>query len=343
MIKQITLDDRVEWSDYIRRAAQYDCYHTWHYHSLETTGHPVLLVSEVKDDFIAVPLVKRKIEGTEYFDLTSVYGFTGPISNKKVESVEDCMIRHFTEDMLNYFDDEKIVTVFSRLHPFYDQSRLISPMGGLHDNGKTIFIDLTCAIEDQIMKYQPSMRSKIKKLREVYGLTFQEERGEAAAQKFKELYLESMTRINASESYYFSDNYFKTFAATDEYDARFVMIYDKDVLVCSSIVMLTNGIMQAHLIGVKSDYVKLSPGKLMVDELCRLARENNINYYNLGGGVGFREDNVYQWKRCFSDRTHDFKTWRFIANSTIYEKLVQEKNLSAHESIDFFPLYRYNQ
>ena len=89
MKKIITINDKKEWCLYVKRALNYDFYHTWYYHSLDTSGFPILFVYHEDENFIAFPLLKRSIPESDLFDFTSVYGYTGPISNINFELLED--------------------------------------------------------------------------------------------------------------------------------------------------------------------------------------------------------------------------------------------------------------
>jgi hypothetical protein len=79
----------------------------------------------------------------------------------------------------------------------------------------------------------------------------------------------------------------------------------------------------------------------MVDELTILGRAAGINYFNLGGGIGFKEDNIYQGKIALTNFTFDYKSWRFIANPCVYKQLLAAKGINEDTDVDFFPLYRY--
>jgi hypothetical protein len=340
MKKLITIQDRLEWIHYVNKAAEYDFYHTWHYHSLETTDTPLLFVYEQNQDFIAIPLLKRSIPESTYFDLTCVYGFSGPFSNKKMKDLDDDLIEQFKADFLKFLDDEKIVSVFCRMHPFYPQQLVLEKFGGVCDNGKTVVMDLSVNIEEQRRKYKPKTRRAINIAREK-GYRLVEESGAQAIKTFFELYSQSMKRVGASEYYYFNENYFSKVVNTEEYDARIVMVYDGDIVIASTIIMLTNGIMQGHLIGVRPEYVEFSPIRYLVDELTIFGRIAGINYFNLGGGVGFKEDNVFQGKIALTDLTFDYKSWRYIANPCVYKQLLAQKGINEDTDVDFFPLYRY--
>ena len=340
MLKLLTIHDKTEWNYYVKNSAEYDFYHTWHYHSLDTSGSPILVVYIENENYIAFPLIKRQIPGTEYFDLTCVYGYTGPISNKKMEQLEESLIENFRAAFLDFLKSENCVSVFSRLHPFFKQPLLLERFGGIYDNGLTVVLDLSISIEAQRKKYRRSTLDSIKRAWKK-GFLLKEEKGEDAIALFFEVYKENMDRIGASDYYLFNEEYFSKITNTDEYDARIFMVYDGDKVMASTIVMLTNGIIQAHLLGTRTEYMKVSPFKFLVDEITVIGRSLGMRYYNLGGGIGYKQDSLFFGKLGLSDLTMDYKSWRFIIHPEIYQQLLDDKGIDKNLEVDFFPLYRY--
>lgn len=340
MTKVITIRDKAEWAFYIQRAAQFDCYHTWHYNSLEKNGDPILFVYHQQDDFIAIPLVARPVPGTIYRDLTCVYGFSGPVSNKKIDELDEALADGFKSAFIDYLHEENYISVFLRLHPFFKQDALLRRFGGLHDNGRVVVLDLSLSLEEQRQKYSPTVRAQIRKAWS-RGFTVREEKGPEAVELFISLYVETMQRVDASEYYLFNHEYFQRLYESNEYDTRILIVYDGDEPIAGTIIMFTNGIIQAHLVGTRTEYLKYSPAKFLVDEITQIGRKDGMRYMNLGGGLGFKEDNLLHWKLSFTDNTLGFNTWRYIANAPVYQLLLNEKGIDEDTGIDFFPLYRY--
>ncbi|MDB4923335.1 GNAT family N-acetyltransferase [Mucilaginibacter sp.] len=340
MTKKLTIHNRQEWRYYVRNAAEYDFYHTWHFHSLETSDIPILFVYEEDDDYIAFPLLQRDIPGSTYHDLTCVYGFSGPISNKIMEKVDEAFIDKFKTAFTRFLLKENYVSVFARMHPFYKQQVLLDKFGGVHENGKTVIIDLSVSIEDQRKQYTQSTMDAIKHAWKM-GYHVKEENGPCAVATFVKIYTETMRRVGATDYYLFNEEYFNKILNTDEYDARIIMVYNGDTVMSSTIITFTNGIIQAHLVGTKAEYLHKSPTKFLVDEITRIGRKMGMKYFNLGGGLGFKHDRLFDWKASFSTQCLDFNTWRFIANPAIYKQLLDEKGIDENAEIDFFPLYRY--
>ncbi|ASU34759.1 GNAT family N-acetyltransferase [Mucilaginibacter xinganensis] len=342
MTQLFTIADKNEWNWYVQNAMEYDFCHTWHYHHIDTSASSLLFIYEEGTDFIALPLVKRQIPGSTFYDLTCVYGFSGPISNKKMEDLGDTMIENFKAAFLDFVEAGKYVSVFSRMHPFYKQQILLETLGGVHENGLTVVLDLSINIEEQRKRYRQSTMDAVKHAWKK-GFKVREEKGPAAVATFIEIYNETMSRVGASDSYLFSETYINQLINTEEYHAKILMVYDGDTVISSTIIIFTNGIIQAHLVGTRTKYLCHSPTKFLVDEITIIGRALGMRYYNLGGGVGFKDDTIFKWKTSFTDYVLPYKSWRFIANPSVYQQLLHEKGIDENSDVDFFPLYRYNQ
>ena len=340
MIKIFTLLNKEEWISYVGNSAEHDFYHTWHYHSLETAGDPVLFIYEESDTYIGFPLLQRKIPGSDYNDLTCVYGFSGPFSNKKIDEIDEELLENFKGAFNNFLIKEKYVSVFVRLHPFYKQQKLLEKFGGVHENGKTVVLDLSVPIDEQRKKYRQSTMDAIKHAWK-RGFKVKDETNADGINTFVEIYTENMKRVGASSYYLFNEKYFSEILNTSEYEARLLTVYYNDIAIASTIITFTNGIIQAHLVGARAEYLHHSPTKFLADCITQIGREKGMKYYNLGGGLGFKNDKLFDWKCAFSDLHLDFKTWRYIANPEIYQKLLQDKGIEENAEVDFFPLYRY--
>ena len=100
------------WDAIVSQCDAYDFYHTRTYHALETYGsdnRALMFVSYMDTRYIALPMVVRKIEGTGYFDCTSVYGYCGAVSNVTMGTISEALINNFQIELMEFFrnkDDE---------------------------------------------------------------------------------------------------------------------------------------------------------------------------------------------------------------------------------------------
>jgi len=339
----LTLKDQAEWLKWIERSYQHDFYHSWCYHDLHgDLGIPLFFVYEYNGDFVGFPFIKRSIEGFDYCDLTSVYGYCGPVSNLPFSKLSHEFVVHFKYAFLSFLKSEQVVSVFSGLNPFMDQTALLKVIGGLTDNGKTVVIDLSVNLEVQRKGYKKRVHNKIQRLRDL-GWTVKQSTRWEDLEVFAALYAANMDRCCARDNYKFDIDFLYAILNTDEFDARLVLVYnEKDFAVCGAIVVNTGEVLQAYLLGTREEYRYASPAKLLTEELTIMSRDLGLKYFNLGGGLGFREDSLFDWKCNFTSLTFDYTTWRYIANKPIYELIVNYYGVDPNDEMDYFPLYRVN-
>jgi lipid II:glycine glycyltransferase (peptidoglycan interpeptide bridge formation enzyme) len=147
-----------------------------------------------------------------------------------------------------------------------------------------------------------------------------------------------MERVNASEMYFFPNDYFYRFI--ENLPSALFLAYYEGEAICGSLATSCNGIIQLHLNATKDEYLKLSPLKIVWDYIRRDAITRNERWMHLGGGVGGKDDTLFQFKTRFSDLRFSFKTWRYIHDEEAYARLVFKKFANQVPPSSFFPLYR---
>lgn len=339
MIKEINIHQEREWKKTVQQSLEFDSYHTWEYHNLTNDGIPVLLVYHENDDFIAFPLLKRSIPNTIFFDMTSVYGYTGPISNRSFSEIPKLMMDNFKREILQYFKQNRIVSVFSRLNPFLNQMPLMSLFQGIHENGNGVVINLEQSLDEQRARYESTLLKQVRKVQNM-GFSIEESKSDKAIHEFSEIYTENMKRVGASNYYMFSEDFFRKFLSSMEFHSKLFLVYYQGEAVCGAIILFTKNIIQSHLACTKTAFLRYSPAKFLTDEICQFGRKLGVKCMNLGGGLGFKKDSLFDFKSSFSDIYYDYKTWRYISDPENYLKLLLDANINPDNSVDFFPLYR---
>ncbi|MGV3706731.1 MAG: GNAT family N-acetyltransferase [Arcticibacter sp.] len=335
----VSIDEIDRWNLYIERSLHSDFYHTGDYHSLQTKGEPLLFVFEHDDVLIMFPLLKRKIENTEFVDFTSAYGYSGPLSNREFTELDASVMDRFKMEFLQFIADQKCVSVFARLNPFIDHCMLLEKFGGVYENGKTVYMDLTVPLEEQRGHYEKRLRRRIKQLRRK-NFRITEGKDTHEIQLFMDLYHENMDRLNASPHYYFDEKYFTGLLNTDRFKSKLLLAYDENTLICGAIVIYSHRIIRNHLSATHPGYLNCSPGKLLTDEISLLGRDLGLEYFHLGGGVAGREDSLFQYKSSFSNLFLEDKVWCYVADPLAYEYLVEMRTPEEAVEIQHFPLYR---
>ena len=337
MLEIIPANNSKRWNEIVRSLPEYDFYHLAEYHGLDLSGKALLLHFPHKKGTFVLPVLLREIDGTDYRDITSVYGYAGPLSSENNPDPE--ALRSFHEALKHYFDTQRVVSVFSRLHPLFEkQTSLVDDLGKVTDTNLTVGIDLSLPPAEQRSQYAHSLKNDINRLNKS-GLTIKKAENTEEIDWFRILYYESMKRVNAAEMYYFPPSYFYDFLSGIDSEIR--LAYYQGIPISGSLFTRCNGIIQVHLSATQSDYLSLSPLKSVWDQIRIFGTENQLKHMHLGGGFGGKNDSLLAFKAQFSKQRFMFKVWSYIHNREMYERFVKEKFGRNIPETAFFPLYRF--
>ncbi len=333
------IEEKLEWQNVLNKVNHYDFYHTYDYHQLSKAidEKPILLKYEDNGIVIALPLLLRKIYDTDYYDVTSVYGYVGPLHNSINPSFDNS---NFVHQLNRFFYEKKVISVFSRLNPFIkNQEVILGGLGDLTPLGKVVNIDLTQDIETQRSVFSKTTKRYINKSRKLCSVRLSNSKEDILA--FTKLYYENMDRVNAKKNYYFTEDYFNHFMSSDDFqtDVLLVTYNETNEIISAAMMIKTNDIVQYHVSGTRNDYLYLTPIRLLIDEMRINATSQKYKYFNLGGGLGASEDSLFKFKSSFSKDFKIFKVWKYIVNQEVYDQLAKQYMILG-DNTDFFPLYR---
>lgn len=337
--KSFTVKSRTEWDSYVQKSLLHDVFHSWTYHSLNTDGEPLLFVYQEDNVFIALPVVKRGIEGTDFCDMTSAYGYCGPISNVNTTEISKNKLTNFKTAFRRFMTEENAVCIFSRLHPFINQCHLLETIGGVVENGTTLYIDLSSSIEDQRNGYEKRLSRQVRQMRQK-GYLIKEAADISEIRAFIDIYHKNMDRLHATSQYYFDEEYFTSILKLEGFDNKLLLIYDGVTLACGAIVLQSDTIIRNHLSATAADYLNESPSKLLTDEISVVGRKLGKKIFHLGGGVGGKEDSLFKFKKRFSNLQVRDHIWRYINNPEAYNMIVAKAAADIDTQSSYFPLYR---
>ena len=332
-----------EWDNYINSSINYDFHHTSCLHKIEVKDEEeaLLFVAKAENDFIAFPLLIKPIRHTNYFDASSVYGYGGPVAPKAFSEIPKELNAFFRKQFLRHCIKNNIIAVFSRLHPLINTSRFFDQFGVVKKLNNVVVIDLTEPIDIQRQHYSRSYKNQINKLKKKKGYSV-ENLSKDNIDIFKDIYFETMDRVDAKDHYYFSNEYLKKLVSNNCFNSELLIAYDSEGQPTSAAIFtITNNIMQYHLGGTKDFAMHDTPFKYVMDEARLMGSNLGLKYFNLGGGVGGSDDDsLFKFKAGFSKNFFQFSVWNLVVNENVYDKLVKEKGVKKEDHPNFFPLYR---
>jgi hypothetical protein len=353
-IRILQPQDDDQWKNVLEDSFQSDFYHLPEYHSLAEQygeGDARLLVASEGEFMIAVPLLVRAISGTldltdvddRWKDATSVYGYAGPIASHSQIPPE--VVRHFQAAAYEALREQNIVAVFSRLHPLIPQAQWLTGLGDCVAVGQTVSIDLTLSIDKQWAKYRVNHKRDIHSLQR-RGATCEIDQSEDHWNEFIDIYYETMQRVQASNTYFFDRAYFDALRSKLGGTVYLCVCLLDNHVICGALFTLVRGIVQYHLGGTSTEYLMLAPMKMVFDAVRIWATQHGARVFHLGGGVGAESDLLFHFKAGFSDRRHEFSTWKWILQPDAYQQLCLAKVQQNKQyglkpvSSNFFPAYR---
>ncbi|MDR0732996.1 MAG: GNAT family N-acetyltransferase [Dysgonamonadaceae bacterium] len=336
MFEAITPENQARWDAIVRSMRGFDFYHLAAYHRLDASGVPLLLHYSDNAANVAFPIILRRIDDTDYRDITSVYGYPSPLTN--TFPLPQASLAAFHKQMLRFFDENSVVSAFSRLHPLFpEQEKILEGTGDTINTGFTVAIDLNIPENEQRKQYSHSLKNTLNRL-ERKNAEVKKAATNAEIEAFAEIYAETMTRLRAPQIYFFDGDYFRRFLKTLP-SALYVAYYEGKII-GGALFTDCNGIIQLHLSAARNDCLHLSPLKYIWDQIRLYGVENKRNYLHLGGGVGGSRDSLFAFKAQFSRLHFRFKTWRYVHNREVYDLLVRDKCGGDLPASSFFPLYR---
>lgn len=338
------IKDKNVWKEQIALVSNSDFYHTYDYHQLSKSKNesPVLIKYTDEVTSLLIPLLMRDIENSDYKDATSVYGYAGPLVQQIGENFN---VDHFQKEFNDFLHNNDIISVFSRLHPYIEhQESILKGLGTITTLGHVVNIDLTDTIENQRAKFNRRLKTYLNKSRRSCSVI--KGNVDEHLNDFIRLYHENMRRVDAKDSYFFSNEYYRQILSSEDYESELLLCVhtDSKEIIGAAMFMKKGNIVQYHLSGLSEEHFELNPIKLIIDEMRIKSTEEGYEYFNLGGGLGSNEDSLFRFKSSFSKDFKDFKIWKYIVNENAYEELASEKlgNDYATDILktEYFPAYR---
>lgn len=353
--KLIPVDDQEQWNDALKSCGEYDTYHLPEYHLLareQKEGIPFLFFFQDAGCFAAFPFLLRQISDVEWledspsFDVTSVYGYSGILTNIENGSINAENFRNgFQKALLDILHDRQVIAFFTRQNPLFQTSWLFHGMGDVMAMGNTVAIDLAQSIHEQDKNMTKGHRYDIRKARES-GVSAYEDKEFKRLDDFILIYNETMKRNGALEYYFFSKSYYDELTRCLGNRLK-IFVAEKDgVLVSASLFLVTGKIIQYHLSGTPDKYLSYSGAKVILDEVRRWGASQGYKWLHLGGGLGSQEDSLFRFKSGFSKSRFPFEIIKAIIEPQAYAKLVAQKNhwIESNgylkQSGNYFPTYR---
>lgn len=341
-----------EWNDIISKFDVEDINFDYNYFNLYTQEgeRPVLVYMEDKLGKVAYPFMLRdiafheclrdRIEKNEFFDISSPFGYSGPLIKAYDEQDKKALIELFYSEFGSFCTDHKIVSEFIKFSP------ILKTYKNMDSVIETIYLKKMLAtnlkskesIEVDITR---GRRKSIKKTRS-FGLKTEFIISPKSLDIQRKIYYDTMDRKQATEAFLFSKSYFDKMLSTLSENILLVNTKFEGKIIGFGLRFLSGDIIYGHISGTLREYLKYSPSNITYEDTINWGYENYYKYFFTGGGLtNSEEDSLYLFKRTFAKHTDfDFYIGKKVWNQKNYDYLLSVSSEKARKNKNFFPQYR---
>ncbi|MEJ8767642.1 peptidoglycan bridge formation glycyltransferase FemA/FemB family protein [Oceanobacillus sp. HCA-5259] len=280
-----------------------------------------------------------KINDTVYYDLVTPYGYGGPLIIEFIEGQKDTLLKEFEEEFSKYCENNNIVSEFVRFHPIFNNSDEFKSVYNVNYIRDTVGTDLLTYDDPFQSEFSKSCRKNVRKALK-NGVHFKVTENPSDISSFKKIYYSTMDRNNASDYYYFDDDYFNKCLELFPENLLTVEAIYNDTTIAMGFYFIYDKIIHIHLSGTLSEYLYLSPAYILRYAVTLWGKENGYEMIHHGGGrTNASDDGLYLFKKQFGKNTNfEFKIGKKIWNSEVYNSLCEVTNVE--KNTNFFPAYR---
>jgi hypothetical protein len=292
-----------------------------------------------------MPFNLRKIiindADTGYFDVSSPWGYNGPLFSKQTVKEEEMA---FWDAIDTWYGKNKVVSEFLR---FNFEKNYLEYSGTATHTLKNVKGNVT-DFEKVWANLKSNTRNQYRKA-EKEGLTFEMHYKSISEEKiahFYQLYIGTMDRREAIDSFYHSMDYFMDFCANNPNRVAIGLVYQNNIPISCELFLLSEDTMFSFLGGTNAQFFKLRPNEYLKITAMKWAKEFGLHFYMIGGGQS-DGDNLYVYKKKYFpyDEDINFFTGRKIVDQDMYKKLVSVNHpnieaLPSNIAEGYFPKYR---
>lgn len=273
-----------------------------------------------------------------YYDLVTPYGYGGPIIEECNGNKEN-LLKNYEENFQEYCKDNDIVSEFVRFHPIIGNALDFEKMYNSIYMRKTLVTNLKDYEDPVQSQFSKSARKNIRQAINK-GVSFRVTKAPDNISVFKSIYYSTMDRNNATDYYFFDDEYFNKILKNFKENVVFVEAIFENKTIAAGLYFVYDKVIHIHLSGTLTEYLYLSPAYVLRYAITLWGKENGYKIIHHGGGrTNSEEDSLYTFKRNFAKlEDRDFYIGKKIWNDELYEKLCEIKNVDKNEA--FFPAYR---
>lgn len=313
------------WRSALAHAGPIDCSYLPEYHlaySLRIKDStPLLWHYEEGGDHLLYPFLLTPVSVggklTGDYDISSIYGYTGPIAT----SDDSAFLNKAWQAFDAYAKEQHIIAEFVRFSPFNRTERFAHPQTIVEANRTLAISQLQDSEEELMVALGPKTRNMLRKAQRA-GLTSRELPLPDLLPQFRQLYESTMERNNAPEFFWYDDAYYERLLLLGKEGLRLFGVFAGEELVAAAMAVAHGASGLYHLGASLPEYARLGAGNLSLFEMTRGLMKSGVSFINMTGGrTTALDDPLLLFKKSNATGTATFYIGKRIIDDATYRRI----------------------
>lgn len=327
MYRLIPATDNANWKEALALVGEVDATCLPEYHLAYTlrVPHSTALLWHFSQDsqHMVYPFLLSSVTledvATGHFDISSIYGYTGPLSSTTTPS--------FLRDAWNAFDEfaakQRIIAEFIRFSPFNRNENLAHPKVLVLANRELAVSRLPATVEEFHTSLNPKTRNMLRKARHA-GFRPQELDFSVHLPEFRALYAETMRRNNAPEFFLYDDDYWAHLLSLTPYGMRLFGTLFDGKLVAGSIGIAHGKSGLYHLGASLVEHAKSGASNLSLYAMSCGLLASGVTFLNMTGGRTVADnDPLFLFKKNNANGLATFHIGKRVIDASAYNNFAE--------------------
>lgn len=258
--------------------------------------------------------------GTNYNDISSIYGYSGPLSTTGN--------REFLNRAWNIFDDwchnNNAIAEFTRFSLFAGTQNFAHADTIIEKNRLCAISWLPETRASLLSALGKKTRNMIRKA-EQFGLEGREIEPHRGIDSFRKLYETTMARNAAPDFFIYDDLYYKRLLSLPQGELRLFGAFDKDQMIAAAIALSHGESALYHLGASLEEYSKSGAGNLVLFHMSVGLMSQGIKFITIGGGrTTLEDDPLLRFKKSNATSIDTYHIGKRIVNKEAYMEVVEK-------------------
>jgi len=273
-----------------------------------------------KDAHFIYPFLLTPVMDTGYFDISGIYGYTGPIASSDSPEFISNAWKEFNE----FAEAKNIIAEFSRFSPFNKNERYAHPQMKVIAN-RSLAVSYLPETEEKLLALLGSKTRNMLKKAEQTGLTSRELVLPDYLPDFRDLYAETMSRNQAPGFFDYDDDYWNKLLGLGSKGLRCFGVFAGEKLVAASMAVVSGKAALYHLGASLTQYAKQGAGNLSLFAMSRSLMQSGAEFINMTGGrTAAENDSLLLFKKSNATALATFYIGKRVINAAAYQQVTEQ-------------------